>query len=1029
MYKDKLNDIMYDVNKKAISSKILQYMDRIRNNSDEGQARRFVWELIQNAKDVARQDIPLRIRITMDSEKLVFAHNGKNFKLKNLMSLINQVSGKSGNAEEVTTGKFGTGFITTHLLSERVNVRGILEDFGFEPKPFEIVLDRSGRNDKEITEAVDRSIDVICHVDDNADSKYDPEELNTEFEYHLETDYSRSIAQIGMNDAYCNIFYCMAFVPRLYEITLDDRTSDKITVYRKTEEKDVDDSITEFYISENDKKHKVTVVSDGEVQIAAETDEDNNVVSMSEKSSKLFCGFPLIDNVMFPFPTAVNSDLFKVNEPRSCITLTDNPNSTDSEINKKLMSQAVILYGKLLDHAEENNVGKLFRMINTPPVFQRSDISDTWINENIISGISRLTASHRILPGKNGKFAAAEKKTAVPTLDYPELVGEMNDLVSAAGYEIIAEDSEEWCSALRSIGGEHFQFFTIKSLLSFAHNSKTVDTLAKTLSEDVYVWLRKLYLCAAKVESFKNEILVGTYSIIPAQSGKLREFTNVYAETEKIDEYFKNICDIIDGYLPASSSLNIRDQLIASELDTDGYENIRDFKIDYLINHLYTGMDKQYQVHSQKMKLLMGACCPNERGYSVYKTLIKEFPDRYEPELKLPPEIWNDIYRSLQNYLNDAFARIGSTEELFEVFGGEEKAIDAINYFYEVDERYYNKLRYYKYSLPLLVSAGGEAQLNLFTSLLNISSFVINDGVDEMMMLIYEKINSDGAKLIDKRIKVSKNLGFQTMNKLSAASVIGNKITAALTKGALYNQSKEFQQGCSLLMRWINNNEEEAKELFPAYASKENRMKLLTAEQAADMSSRLDSFNKLLTNYKINSIEEFEENLAKMSTMLNDRPEDDLEAITPENEITEEFYSFGYSKEKNNFDEIIRLIGEAGESLAVDVLKEKFGEEADVLLCNDTSHKQQGYDIIVTKSDGTKLFYEVKTRTKTSIFKKTLMFSQSQARRLSDRNFRVLLIIIDKKCALVSSSEFENILDDFSRGRFVRSDGFVIETK
>ena len=61
MYREKLDEEMYSVNNKAISTKILQYMDKIRNNDDEGQARRFVWELIQNAKDVARADTPLKI--------------------------------------------------------------------------------------------------------------------------------------------------------------------------------------------------------------------------------------------------------------------------------------------------------------------------------------------------------------------------------------------------------------------------------------------------------------------------------------------------------------------------------------------------------------------------------------------------------------------------------------------------------------------------------------------------------------------------------------------------------------------------------------------------------------------------------------------------------------------------------------------------------------------------------------------------------------------------------------------------------
>lgn len=172
MYKDKLDEIMYSVNNKAISTKILQHMDRIRNNDDEGQARRFVWELIQNAKDVAQADVPLCIKVMLEQDRLIFAHNGKSFLLKNILSLINQVSGKNDDSQ--TTGKFGTGFITTHLLAEKVTVRGVLEDFGLELRRFEVLIDRSGRDDAEVIAAVDRAMDSLRGIDDGEAFRYDP---------------------------------------------------------------------------------------------------------------------------------------------------------------------------------------------------------------------------------------------------------------------------------------------------------------------------------------------------------------------------------------------------------------------------------------------------------------------------------------------------------------------------------------------------------------------------------------------------------------------------------------------------------------------------------------------------------------------------------------------------------------------------------------------------------------------------------------------------------------------------------------
>ena len=48
----------------GIATKIMQHMARIRNSSDVNKARRWVLELLKNARDVAYPDQPVKIRIT-----------------------------------------------------------------------------------------------------------------------------------------------------------------------------------------------------------------------------------------------------------------------------------------------------------------------------------------------------------------------------------------------------------------------------------------------------------------------------------------------------------------------------------------------------------------------------------------------------------------------------------------------------------------------------------------------------------------------------------------------------------------------------------------------------------------------------------------------------------------------------------------------------------------------------------------------------------------------------------------------------
>ena len=103
-------------------------------------ARRLIWELIQNAKDNvavcnANSDNNLEVDITLSHDKFIFAHNKGYFKNENVRGLIRRYSSSDKDRSEVntdeaptTTGRFGTGFMTTHLLSELVEIKGVFQE-------------------------------------------------------------------------------------------------------------------------------------------------------------------------------------------------------------------------------------------------------------------------------------------------------------------------------------------------------------------------------------------------------------------------------------------------------------------------------------------------------------------------------------------------------------------------------------------------------------------------------------------------------------------------------------------------------------------------------------------------------------------------------------------------------------------------------------------------------------------------------------------------------------------------------------
>ncbi|MBK8195144.1 MAG: hypothetical protein IPK76_18730 [Lewinellaceae bacterium] len=203
-YSDKLKESKEKVYNFAIATKILDLMDKLRMDATNSSERRWVWELLQNAKDVGFDDKSVSVEINFDKSNafVEFRHNGKPFTVDNITFLIEQVSTKERTVKEgekpKTTGKFGTGFLTTHLLSEKVDLSGVVKEPELPYRKFDIQLDRSGREIHEITDSVNASISVLESLDNYpAFEAWNPDSFNTVFRYNLDPK-GIEVAEIGL---------------------------------------------------------------------------------------------------------------------------------------------------------------------------------------------------------------------------------------------------------------------------------------------------------------------------------------------------------------------------------------------------------------------------------------------------------------------------------------------------------------------------------------------------------------------------------------------------------------------------------------------------------------------------------------------------------------------------------------------------------------------------------------------------------------------------------------------------------------
>ena len=206
IYTKIIQDSITGIYRTNAANKILQFIKRIRNESDMDQARRFLIELMQNARDLAYKTPegdtePVSVRIRLSDTELEFSHNGKVFSVKDILSIIYQVSSKKPGEG---IGQFGTGFMSTYQLSEKVELTSYLKNGENPYLPFTVCLDRSGCSKEEILEAIEASMDQLVMADESAEGvleeNFDRSGYNTSFLYHLDQEKSREIAKTGMEE-------------------------------------------------------------------------------------------------------------------------------------------------------------------------------------------------------------------------------------------------------------------------------------------------------------------------------------------------------------------------------------------------------------------------------------------------------------------------------------------------------------------------------------------------------------------------------------------------------------------------------------------------------------------------------------------------------------------------------------------------------------------------------------------------------------------------------------------------------------
>ena len=326
-YSEKIKELRSTAQETQAAIKIQDKLNELRSKDVDISSYRWIWELIQNAKDCTNSTGKIDIEIYFDSKQKIveFRHNGKLFATKNIVYLIEQVSTKERSRNSASTGKFGTGFLTTNLLSPIITISGLLHDEDESNiARFQVTIDRSGKSLDELKEAIKRSCDQLEANTKNITDDVDENAMNTKFSYSLD-ESGVNVAKVGLENFLITAPYVFAFVSELNKITV---TADGfVTVY--TRDKVGTTQSDNTFVSRIRKNNSPDIINIFTIQndtlmLAAEIkqyDRENHIVCYSDFLPRLFCDFPLLGTHDFAFPVVINSRAFDPTEPRNGIFL------------------------------------------------------------------------------------------------------------------------------------------------------------------------------------------------------------------------------------------------------------------------------------------------------------------------------------------------------------------------------------------------------------------------------------------------------------------------------------------------------------------------------------------------------------------------------------------------------------------------------------------------------------------------------------------------------------------------------------
>ncbi len=336
---------------------------------------RWVWELLQNARDAAVPDTEGKLAASMElnQTEIVFKHNGTDFTKDQIAHVIYHGSTKTENTESI--GQYGTGFLSTHLLSPEINISGCLED----GKKFNFDLKREVSSDSELSESMDKAYDAFW----NSLSDSSPADgFTTHFGYPLNLrNDALEAAEKGIESLQRCAPYVVAFNKEFSSIDIkspNGSTAFKV-VERRTLEEDGIHQVTVAETENGETREKIYLLMQGDkVSVAIPMESGGEVCLPVDEIPRLFLGFPLINTEDFSFPAIINSFRFTPTENRNGVPIGLNADEANQE-NQAVIEEACGLLIAVIHYAARLGWRNTYLLANVPTIQGQDWLGLEWL--------------------------------------------------------------------------------------------------------------------------------------------------------------------------------------------------------------------------------------------------------------------------------------------------------------------------------------------------------------------------------------------------------------------------------------------------------------------------------------------------------------------------------------------------------------------------------------------------------------------------------------------------------------------------